>query len=715
MSDEPNFQPEFSLCPNAGSALPEPLSASADVSSEDERTSDGTERRYELRAAHTAEEPVAGHYDFSIACPIDLEQDYVLMPAALYGGNDFAVEAHPYGRTPDSKTDWSVDAPPRQRDLPRLDQDNPVVEQLAGDLAFPCVAVWRAAEGRARLLVGPVGEAAGAIAFYADAAAGRLGITSPGQRRKVFKVDHWTEAERPAPEPLPAEFQSEMTVRVLDLPCRDVHELFRIVFDCQVKMLEEVAPEDGLPWSEGLRLIQEKTDRFNWCREHGYYAVGLRNQPTQDWQPGWTGGGLNSLSFLHTGSPTGLERSCRTLDYAFGPAQGKSGFFKSIGDGHKWYSDDRGQTLPTAHLVRKSADLLYFAGKHIDVLRANSHPGIPISKAWLEGMRRTADAFAGLWRSNGQIGQFVDWETGELLRGGTACGAMTPAALATAARLLDESAYMEVAREVARHYVEGPLAAGQMNGGPGDILQAIDSESAFALLESLVILHEHTGESEWLEAAECAAWQCLSWVAAYDFPFPATSLFGRLGMRSAGCVFANVQNKHGSPGICTLSGDALFKLARTTGDWHYLDFLRVIAHNGTQYISRPDRRIGEPPMPSGFVNERVNTSDWNEPVGEIFFGSTWAETACALMATELPGIYLRTDLGRAWELDHVRLTAWSERNGRVELTLNNPTRYPAAVRVVVEDQTAPGIWASTDILRHPILRLAPESEKRFSL
>ena len=716
MSEDPNFRPEFTIRPNAGAALPEPLSAMADVSTTDQGGDGCTECCFRLRATHTAAEPVAGHYAFSIACPIDLSRDFVLMPAALYGGNDFPVAAHPYGRTPDPRTDWAVDAPPRQRDLPRLDHENPVVEQLAGDLAFPCVAVWRAEEKRARVLIGPVGETAGGVAFFADSTAGRVGLTNPGQRRKVFKVDHWTEAERPPPEALPAEFDDAMEVRVLDLPCRDVHELFRIVFDNQAKMLEQVALEDGLPWSEGLRLIQEKTDRFNWCREHGYYAVGLRNDPTQDWQPGWTGGGLNSLSFLHTGSPTSVERSCRTLDYAFGPAQAKSGFCKSIGDGARWYADDPSQTLPTAHLVRKSADLLYFGGKHIDALRTNGHPDIPIPGGWLEGMRRTADAFVRLWQTNGQIGQFVDWETGELLRGGSACGAMTPAALATTARLLDEPAYLEVAREVARHYVEGPLAAGQMNGGPGDILQAIDSESAFALLESLIVLHAHTGEAEWLKAAERCAWQCLSWVAAYDFPFPPNSLFGRLGMRSAGCVFANVQNKHGSPGICTLSGDSLFKLARATEDWRYLEFLRVIAHNSTQYISRPDRRIGEPPLPSGFVNERVNTSDWNEPFGEIFFGSTWAETACALMATELPGIYLRTDHERFWELDHVRLVSWRVSNGQIELTLRNPTAFSAAVRVVAEGQsTAARPWTSAELQMHPILCLGPESEARFTI
>ena len=47
-------------------------------------------------------------------------------------------------------------------------------------------------------------------------------------------------------------------------------------------------------------------------------------------------------------------------------------------------------------------------------------------------------------------------------------------------------------------------------------------------------------------------------------------------MKTVGCVFANLQNKHAAPGICTLSGMALWKLYRWTGNDAYLELLRDI-------------------------------------------------------------------------------------------------------------------------------------------
>ena len=66
---------------------------------------------------------------------------------------------------------------------------------------------------------------------------------------------------------------------------------------------------------------------------------------------------------------------------------------------------------------------------------------------------------------------------------------------------------------------------------------------------------------------------CSSWVVSYNYRFPAKSEFGRHGMKSVGTVFANLQNKHSAPGICTFSGDSLFKLAQRTGDPLYRELI----------------------------------------------------------------------------------------------------------------------------------------------
>src|SRR5262249_24736306 len=150
---------------------------------------------------------------------------------------------------------------------------------------------------------------------------------------------------------------------------------------------------------------------------------------------------------------------------------------------------------------------------------------------------------------------------------------------------------LKVAGEIAGHYVVNFVQKGFSTGGPGEILQCPDSESAFGLLESFVVLYEVTGDSQWLARARDMAHQCMTWCQSYDFQFQAQNMFGKLGYRTAGSVWANVQNKHDAPGICTLSGDSLFKLYRYTGDRRYLELIQEMAHNLPTYTSRADKPI----------------------------------------------------------------------------------------------------------------------------
>lgn len=83
------------------------------------------------------------------------------------------------------------------------------------------------------------------------------------------------------------------------------------------------------------------------------------------------------------------------------------------------------------------------------------------------------------------------------------------------------------------------------------------------------------------------------------------------------------------------------------------------------------------------MNERVNTSDWDDNVGGVFHGSCWCEVSLLLSFAELPGVYARSDLRKVWCLDHVE----AEWRG-TDLVLHNPTPWPARVNVWVEDETS---------------------------
>ena len=111
-------------------------------------------------------------------------------------------------------------------------------------------------------------------------------------------------------------------------------------------------------------------------------------------------------------------------------------------------------------------------------------------------------------------------------------------------------------------------------------------------MTSLMALHEITGEKRWLEMSRNLANLVATWTVSYDYELPKETELGALGAKLAGVYWASTQNKHGAPGICTSSGDALFKIYRATGDRRYAELLRDIAHAWQEGV-KPGGGIGE--------------------------------------------------------------------------------------------------------------------------
>jgi hypothetical protein len=267
---------------------------------------------------------------------------------------------------------------------------------------------------------------------------------------------------------------------------------------------------------------------------------------------------------------------------------------------------------------------------------------------------------------------------------------------------------LETALAAAHLYCGQFLRRGLLNGGPGEILQSPDSESAFNLLESLIILYECTGDASWLARAEECSRLCASWCMSYDFRFPENSEFARLGMKTTGSVFASVQNKHSAPGICTLSGLSLLKLYRATGEERYLRLCREISHGVTQYLSREDRPMrsheGEA-LPPGWMCERVNTSDWETKrwIGEVFRGSNWCEVSCLLTYAEVPGVWLLTDTGEALVFDQASM---ADRGDSWLLRLAGTTPFDSEVTVFCEPRSAfRRSWGEAALVGCPTVRV----------
>ncbi len=161
-----------------------------------------------------------------------------------------------------------------------------------------------------------------------------------------------------------------------------------------------------------------------------------------------------------------------------------------------------------------------------------------------------------------------------------------------------------------------------------------------------------------------------------------------MDIHSGGSVWANVQNKHSAPGMCTHSPASLLKLYRATDDQKYLRLMGQIARfipQVTSYPERPMYTMSGRALSPGESCERVNLSDWEglKGVGDsIYSDSAWPEVALMLTCGEVPGVYVRPSCGVVCCADHV--------DARLEngvLFITNPTAFDAVVKVMIEDET----------------------------
>ena len=141
-------------------------------------------------------------------------------------------------------------------------------------------------------------------------------------------------------------------------------------------------------------------------------------------------------------------------------------------------------------------------------------PKWQMPESWKLPLRKFADGFITLWNRYGQFGQRIDIETGEIIIGGSNSAVMAIGGLALASEYEKRPELLNVAKEAARYYYENFTRKGISCGGPGEILLNNDAESAFAMLESMMVLYEVTGEKEWLKYAEDAAGLCSTWVVS---------------------------------------------------------------------------------------------------------------------------------------------------------------------------------------------------------
>lgn len=558
--------------------------------------------------------------------------EYVLFPACAYNGNKFNVLKRNY--PPMFKVEEAdVNIETTITDVPRLNKDGSgKIQVTTGDVSVPCVCVFNKKTNKATYVY-TVQEIDGENIGLAYET-GKITLTYPAYREEIYR---WPFMRKNTEEYV--DLDAEIPYKVIETDCTSMEEFYEIYFENRKIMgLDDTRPV-VLSDEEQFEIQRNKFNSKNWTGK--YYDVNALGT----WAPGWIGGGMSSFALMKLGGELEKERAIKTLEHMY-ENQAPCGLFYGFNDKK---SDGHGEPgTEKWAFIRKSGDALYFSFKHFELMDE-------IPEAFIKGSKKLADYFVWLWEKYGQFGQFIDCDTGEIVVGNSTAGAIIPAALVKAYEFFGDEKYLSVAKESAEFMYKRDALCGYTTGGPGEILQGPDSESAAALLESMAMLYEVTKEEKFLSYSIYMAHFVSSWVVSYNYKFTKESEFYRLDMKTVGSVFANVQNKHSAPGFCTLSGVSLYKLYKWTNNELYKELYEDITLTVSQYMSTEKRpiiswdvpldasllnddsiRVEREKLPEGYICERVNMSDWESKrcIGGVFNASCWCETTNLLILAE---------------------------------------------------------------------------------
>lgn len=646
----------------------------------------------------TGYQPESGNYTFTFKAKRTLSSsgvavafdsynwssdNYVMIPASIYNGNRQRIVHREYARGLDPSDYYKKNLPLTSAPIPQLSTEFGApskIEVNISNTATPAITYLERQKNQGTILLTNQGIMQGnevidhalIVQESPDRSVASFVISAPGVRELKPEFIGFS----PSPDRgITVQKGEEIVIRVQRhvFPAKDVPALLDKFHTVRKSLTGSNTPRNLIPKSKILSIMAGNIDkRYLKNDQWEYYCP-----ENADWISfGWIGGLINTYPMLALGDEEHLQKVINTFNFAIPRGQGKSGYFHStLGSDGKVFGRDGYAKTPEIVLTRQNADVLYWMVKQLMLLKTRKQESV-IAPEWESNIKRLADAFVGTWKKHHTWGNFINVTTGEVVVYNTTSGAMAVAGLALASEYFSNPDYLSVAKEAAADYYANFALTGFTSGGCGDILQNSDSETAVALLTSLYTLYEYTNDIEWLNKSIDLANLCATWTVSFDYRLPSNSALAKLNACLTGAVWASTQNKHGAPGFCTQSGDALFKIYRTTGNPLYAELMHDILHAHAEGI-----------QPNGQITERLTYCDADSRGSRGDGGKTgWNETNGALMALEIPGIYLRTDEARMYVFDHIKASVTKNTPKEIVLSVTNPTQYDAEVSLLCEDK-----------------------------
>ena len=630
---------------------------------------------FQLKSGTAEQAGVAIAFDFQEWS----SENYVLLPASVYNGNRIKIVNRGYAQGLDRKYLYQKDIPLMSTPIPHLSLYADSVSRLevnASNLATPAMCFFSKEQKRGFILLAeqrtPFANNGFMVEESADRKSASFVITAPGVREKRPLFVGFAESNDRGAD-LQAGDQIQLQMRLYSFEAENIPVLLEKFMKVRKSLTGPNEPRNLIPFSQVAKWMTERIDD-RWYEDEKFQFYCPENA---DWISfGWIGGFMNTFPMIALGDDKHLDRVTKTFDFAIPRAQGAAGYFCGTlnYDGTYGFRESYPE-YPDIVLTRKNADVLYWMLKQFDLLTKQGKAQ-SIHPDWETSMKKLADAFVATWKKHGQWGRMLSISTGEIAEFVSSGGVMAIGGLALASEYFNNPDYLKIALEAADYYyVKEFVPFGMTTGGCADILHNADSESTAGFMTSLFTLFEITGDKLWLEKSINLANLAATWTTSYDYELPEDSELGKLGAKLAGVYWASTQNKHGAPGICTSSGDPLFKIYRSTGNKLYAELMNDIVH-----------AHGESIRPGGYTNERLTYCD-AEPnsVGNRGKHVTgWNELNGFLMALEIPGVYVQTDGELFYVFDHVEAEIVERDDLGLTIMVKNPTKFDAEVSIFAE-------------------------------
>ncbi|WP_206669799.1 hypothetical protein [Paenibacillus luteus] len=368
-------------------------------------------------------------------------------------------------------------------------------------------------------------------------------------------------------------------------------------------------------WKLSLTFAQQSL----WAYEESFEGccIGLMHngvgwEQIRHYEIGWCGQNAsyaNSFLFdyLKSGDEESLRKGLAVLDSWTGHARMKNGLIHCHYDYVLFKSSE--------NEVQDACNLGTAAMNFMEAENLASKCGVDRPE-YLETALGICDFAVRKQAVNGQIGK--SWTNDGVMidpNGTVGCFLIPP--LVMAYRLTKQRKYLEAAEKGYHYYVSELAEKGYTTGGALDTY-CIDKESAIPLLKAGLLLYETTGNSQYLEWAELAAWYLASWQWHHTVHYPENSELARIGYDTFGGTAVSTQHHHLDPYALAFVENWI-RLSDITGKLIWRERALAVWSNATQGISDGKLIIMGKERPVGSQDEGFYHTRWKN----TFHVSEW--------------------------------------------------------------------------------------------